>query len=132
MIEAICFDLGYKTAIIALGRVSVSETSSKIVNWNDYFDTIISSEEAGIEKPAREIFQLALSKLKGGDEDTRMVGNRVDADIGGANRMGMKSIWFKWNDRYRDSIDTEEKRSNFTISYMPELLGILDLIIKRR
>jgi len=90
----------------------------------DYFDVIVISEELGIEKPAKEIFQTALDRLKVKVENTIMVGNRSDADIVGANRIGMKSVWLKWNDRYKETINSEGEKPDFAIKSLPELLGI--------
>jgi len=42
---------------------------------------IVISEEVGIEKPDKRIFQLALEALKIKAEKAVMVGNRIDTDI---------------------------------------------------
>jgi len=57
-----------------------------------------------------------------------MVGNRIDADIVGGNRVGMKSVWFKWNDRYEEIIGSEDEKPDFIIKSLAELLGILSSI----
>ncbi|MBN2186820.1 MAG: HAD-IA family hydrolase [Dehalococcoidia bacterium] len=93
----------------------------------DYLDATIISQEIGIEKPAKEIFEAALEKLNSKAENAIMVGNRIDADVVGANKVGMKSVWFKWNDRYQETINDGKERPNFVIKSFPELLGILGL-----
>ena len=57
-----------------------------------------------------------------------MVGNRIDADIVGGNRVGMKSVWFKWNDRYEEIIGSEDEKPDFTIKSLSELPGILSSV----
>jgi len=48
-----------------------------------------------------------------------------EVDVRLANRIGMKSVWFKWNNRYQETISNEEERPDFVIKSLPELLGIL-------
>jgi len=53
---------------------------------------IVISEEVDIEKPDKRVFQVALDELGVEAENAVMVGNRIDADIVGANRIGMKRV----------------------------------------
>ena len=82
----------------------------------------------GIEKPDKKIFEVALARLGVKPENAVMVGNRIDADILGANRFGMKSVWFRWNTRYNDTIDSSQEKPDFTINSLFELLGLLALV----
>jgi len=119
---------GYKVALIANDE---DATSARNVITNtglkDYFDTIVISSELGIEKPGRKIFEVALKSLGVKAENAVMVGNRVDTDIVGANRLGMTSVWFKWNNRYPTSINASEKKPDFTIRSLFELPNVLGL-----
>jgi len=118
---------GYKIALVANVDSIDARNIMVTCGLEDYFDSIIISEEIGIEKPAREIFKAALKELKVKAENTIMVGNRIDTDIAGANRIGMKSVWFKWNNRYKETISNEEERPDFVIKSLSELLSILSL-----
>ena len=118
---------GYKVAIIANGDSNSCRNIIKVTGLQDYFDTIIISEEAGIEKPDQKIFNIALAKLDVKAENTVMVGNRIDADVIGANRIGMKSVWFKWNNRYKDEISNREERPDFIIKELAELPQLLSV-----
>ena len=93
----------------------------KATGLQDYFDAIIISEEVGIEKPCQGIFDAALAKLGVKAENAVMVGNRIDADILGANRLGMKSVWFKWNARYSDTVESSQEEPDFTINSLFQL-----------
>ncbi len=55
---------------------------------------LVSSEEAGREKPAREPFELCLEKLKLPPEHIWYVGDSFEKDIKGAMQAGMKPVWF--------------------------------------
>ncbi len=58
-----------------------------------YLDTIITSVDFGYGKPGAEIFRHALKTLDIGPEEAIMVGDKLQADILGANRMGIRSVW---------------------------------------
>ena len=119
---------GYRTAMIANGDSAGARNIIAACGLEDYFDVIVISEEVGIEKPDKQVFQVALDKLGVEAENAVMVGNRIDADIVGANRVGMKSVWFRWNDRYEEIIGSEEEKPSFIIKSLAELPGILSSI----
>jgi putative hydrolase of the HAD superfamily len=58
-----------------------------------FFETIITSAACGIRKPDERIFQLALDQIGVPAGQTAMVGDSLEADIQGANQMGIYSIW---------------------------------------
>ena len=120
---------GYKVALIANDEDAVG-TRNILANTGlkEYFDTIVISGELGTEKPDRRIFKAALKALGVKAEDAVMVGNRVDTDIVGANRSGMVSVWFKWNNRYPALIDACEKKPDFNICSLFELPKVLGLL----
>jgi len=119
---------GYKVAIVANGDSVGARNIIEAAGLQDYFDTIVISEEVGIEKPCQGIFEAALAQLGVKPENAVMVGNRIDADVLGANRFGMKSVWFRWNTRYSDTIDSSQERPDFTINSLFELPSLLALM----
>jgi len=119
---------GYRVAMIANAHSTDARNIIKATGLQDYFDAVIISEEVGIEKPCQRIFELALAKLSTRAENAVMVGNRIDTDIVGANRMGMKSVWFRWNDRHSDAIHSGEEEPDFIIHSLSELPGLLALM----
>ncbi len=56
---------------------------------------LITSEEAGADKPAENIFRLALSTLGVSPQEAVAIGDDFEADIRPARAMGMKTIWLK-------------------------------------
>ena len=88
----------------------VADTHSKTA-WNvlhqhdlyDLFDAFAISEQVGCEKPDSRMFRAALDALEIAPGDYArvvMVGNNLSRDVRGANRLGLISIWFHWNERY--------------------------------
>ena len=60
---------------------------------DDAIDAVVSSHSCGWQKPHRRIFERALELVRASPEEAFMVGDRLDADIGGAARVGMRSVW---------------------------------------
>ena len=58
----------------------------------DYITYLVSSEEAGVEKPHIKIMQLALQKLNVAKDQVIMIGDEVSTDIKGADSLGVKGI----------------------------------------
>jgi FMN phosphatase YigB (HAD superfamily) len=119
---------GYRTAMIANGDSDSIRSIIEATGLKDYFDSVVISEEVGIEKPYQRIFEIALAQLSVKSENAVMVGNKIDADILGANRAGMKSVWFRWNNRYNHTIYSSQEKPDFTISSLLELPGLLALM----
>jgi putative hydrolase of the HAD superfamily len=119
---------GYRIGMIANGDSTGARNIINSIGLQGYFDAIVVSEEVGIEKPYQAIFEVALAKLGVKAENAVMVGNRIEADILGANRIGMKSVWFRWNDRYSDTIDGSEEKPDFTINSLFDLPSLLALM----
>nr|GGG78894.1 hypothetical protein GCM10011398_25270 [Virgibacillus oceani] len=90
-------------------------------NLNDCFDVIIISEEAGVSKPDKRIFELALNKLHVQAEDTLFVGDDIEKDIGGCQHANIKGIWFN---PYMIKNDTEIK-PYAEIHFFDRLLGYI-------
>ena len=59
---------------------------------NRFFKVIVLSSEVKVRKPDREIFRLAMNLANTSPEHCIMVGDRLDNDIGPANKLGMKTI----------------------------------------
>lgn len=56
-----------------------------------YVKHLVTSEEVGVEKPNRKIFQTALKKLSLMPDDVIMIGDNEEKDIMGAENMGIRS-----------------------------------------
>jgi HAD superfamily hydrolase (TIGR01509 family) len=86
-------------------------------------DTIVLSSEVGKRKPHRAIFERALGELGVSAEDAVFVGDRLDADVYGASRLGMKTVqalWFRADDA---PVDVEPDYQAFTLM---DVLNVAD------
>jgi putative hydrolase of the HAD superfamily len=86
--------LGYHLGLIS--NTSDDGNVQRIVDrWGlrPFFETIITSAALGIRKPDPRIFKVALDHLHVQPGAAAMVGDMLDADVLGANQLGIYSIW---------------------------------------
>jgi putative hydrolase of the HAD superfamily len=79
---------------------------------NQYCQSIVTSEEAGKEKPNPLMFKLALQKLNLKSSEVCMIGDNFKKDIFGANSLNIHTIWLnheRKQESYSDSTIKEAK-----------------------
>jgi putative hydrolase of the HAD superfamily len=122
---------GFKVGIITNTTISRENDVRKTLRQlglESYFDFIVTSVDAGCEKPDGRIFSIALRAVGVKAGEAVMVGDRVAKDIVGGNRIGMMTILFKWNQRYPETVKGQEEQPTYTIKHLRELLCVLDQI----
>lgn len=83
----------YKLGVITNGYTSVQREKIRTVGIENYFDDIIVSEEAGLEKPDPRIFQLSCEHLGVTPEEAVFIGDYYPNDIAGAISAKIMPIW---------------------------------------
>jgi putative hydrolase of the HAD superfamily len=81
---AVCTDL----------TAHIQHRKLKALGLSDDVSYLVTSEEAGREKPHPEIFHLCLEKLQLPAEEICFIGDSYDKDIEGAAAAGMQTVWF--------------------------------------
>ncbi|WP_338722704.1 HAD family hydrolase [Devosia sp. XK-2] len=127
MVEALAAE-GYRLALVADGHVRSFETVLGGHGIYPHFEVKVISETERCQKPDRRMFEKALRGL--GLEATDagavvMVGNHLERDIGGANRLGIVSIWQSWSHRRSRVPASADEVPRFTIRSPGELPGLL-------
>jgi HAD superfamily hydrolase (TIGR01509 family) len=61
----------------------------------DRFDAHVTSRDTHFGKPHPAMFQRALAALKVRPAEAAMLGDRLDRDVAGAQRSGLRAIWFR-------------------------------------
>ena len=106
-------DRGYRTGLISnTGRTGgrFLRPVQDRLGIGESFDVRIFSDEVGVRKPDRAIFQVALDELSLTAEEVVHVGDDVVADVAGAKSIGMRGVWFNtgfWKDAKADRADAE-------------------------
>lgn len=108
----------YKLHIITNGFKDVQLLKIKKSNLEKYFTTLTTSDEAGVKKPHPDIFYTALEKAKMNPRNCLMIGDSFEADIEGAQHVGMKTMFF--NHREEPVSNTE-----ITIKHLKEIKNYL-------
>ncbi len=88
-----------------------------------YIDYLVTSEEAGSEKPHSIMFLLALNKINMLPKEVIMVGDNKINDVEGANSVGIDTILIGKKETKKNKKDFS--RPDFTIKNIPKVLNIL-------
>ncbi|PRX45224.1 YjjG family noncanonical pyrimidine nucleotidase [Salegentibacter salegens] len=86
----------YELHIITNGFEEVQHKKLTNSGISKYFTTITTSEEAGVKKPNKLIFEAALQKSSALAENSIMIGDNYEADCTGAKNCGIKPIFFDY------------------------------------
>ena len=87
-------ELGYRLGMVS--NTSDDENVQQLVDrWKlrPFFESIVTSAGCGFRKPDGRIFRIALDHFKLPPVQIAMVGDSLEADILGANQLGIYSIW---------------------------------------
>ena len=87
-----------------------------------YFDPIIISGDIGYRKPDLRLFSAALSAMKMDSSEVLYVGNDMYRDIYGAQRLQIKTIFFKSNQGQQEK---DGVKPDYIIYKFPELLNAI-------
>ncbi len=82
---------GLKLAIVTDLTAQIQLQKWQKLKLDRFFDCLVSSEEAGVEKPSPYIFELALQKLQLNTNEVAMIGDNVAKDIAGAEALLIKT-----------------------------------------
>lgn len=85
----------YQLHLITNGFDEVQSHKVNNSGLKNYFPYMLTAETAGIKKPDPRIFQRALKDTGATPENSVMIGDSYEADILGARRAGLRTIWFR-------------------------------------
>ncbi len=91
-------------------------------------DAVVLSSEVGKRKPHAAIFERALEEVAVEPGDALFVGDRMDADVLGASRVGMttvQALWFRADDV---PVDAEPDFQAFT---QMDVLNVVDRLLAK-
>ncbi len=87
----------YRLHIITNGFEEIQEKKLRNSQMRQYFQVVVNSEMAGVKKPNPKIFQLALRKAEVAATNALMIGDSLEADVLGAQRLGIHALHFNTN-----------------------------------
>ncbi len=101
----------YELHIITNGFKEVQYIKLENSDLTKYFSTIITSEEAGAQKPKPEIFKHALETANAEKNECLMIGDDIETDIKGALNFGIDQVLFNPNNNKHNFEPTYEINS---------------------
>ena len=118
----------YHLAIISDGQTAYAVPELNAVGLSGYFDPIIVSGDFGCRKPDEHLFTAALTAMKMEPSEVLYVGNDMYRDVYGAQRLGMKTVFFKSN---QGTQEKEGVKPDYIIYNFPELLNAIRFFEER-
>jgi len=85
-------NLNIKTAIVTDLTSQIQFRKIIFFGLEQYFDYVVTSEEAGFDKPNQASFELVLKKLNLSANQCWMIGDNLMADILGGNNCGLTTM----------------------------------------
>ena len=89
---------GYELCILSNGFAGVQQRKLQNSGIARFFSHIVLSEDVGISKPQRGIFDAALQIVGRKPDEVVMIGDNAITDIQGAHLAGWSTIYFRYKD----------------------------------
>jgi putative hydrolase of the HAD superfamily len=103
-----------------IGLLSNGNSYPELCGLSGYFSFVIFSQDYGIEKPDRRIFEIAIEKAGCSANKLLHVGDSLENDVEGARNAGIKSVWLN-----RTHVKNKSTiRPDFEITTLNELISI--------
>jgi len=114
---------GIKLGLLTNGAADMQMTKIRKFGLAKYFGVCLIEGEVGCGKPDPKIYETALGKLQVKTEKTWMVGDDLIADIDGAQRVGIFSIWCDYD---KNGLPGNSKiKPDSIINSISEILSLL-------
>ena len=110
----------YRMYILSNGFREVQDKKLRNSGLAPYFTRMILSEDAGIQKPHKGIFDFALINTNSRRCETLMIGDCFEADIFGAHQSKIDQLWFN-----PQGLPPQEFTPTYTVKSLEEIKGIL-------
>ena len=84
----------YRLYILSNGFKELQSRKMQTAGIDKYFDALILSEDIGVNKPHRKLYEHAMQRTASQPEESIMIGDMFDTDIVGAANFGIDSIYY--------------------------------------
>jgi len=122
--EALLVELAGQAGLVLMtnGIKEVQRSRLKLSTIGDFFSHVIISDEVGVAKPDRKIFEIAMARMAEPDKSTvLMVGDNLSSDIKGGLDFGIATCWYN-----RENLETDPMIvPTYQIKDLGEVLAIV-------
>ena len=94
------------------------------LDLHNFFDDVVTFNDTGVYKPAKEPFIKISEKLNANLEECMMVGDWPERDIKGAGQLGMKTAFAK----YGSTEDIIDSGADYDLDSLSEIIDIIKQI----
>ena len=84
----------YRLAAVTNGAPGMQGQKLDAVGLGERFETVVHAGYDTAAKPASEPFEVALAAVETTPDRAAYVGDSLSSDVAGANRAGLRSVWF--------------------------------------
>jgi FMN phosphatase YigB (HAD superfamily) len=118
---------GWRLGVVTNGATLMQNAKIEQVGLRAHVDAVCVSQEEGVEKPDRRIFEIAMAKLGVGADAAGsfahgwMVGDNLAADIAGGRGCGLRTVWLPLG----RPLDPDGPRPDYTAASMADALALL-------
>jgi 2-haloacid dehalogenase len=113
---------GLKTAILSNGTPAMLAAAVGAAGLGPLFDAVLSVEEVGAFKPARQVYQLAVDRLGTPAAAIAFVSSN-GWDAHAASAFGMQVVWCNRYGQRRERLPGAPDREITTLAELPALVG---------
>ena len=113
---------GYRMHMTSNGFHEVQYKKLAACGLRDYFDTIILSEDAGVNKPSPLYFDFALKMSGAHRESALMIGDNLNTDIHGSLSAGIDALLFN---RWQVNLSESTVVPTFVVETLADIKQIL-------
>ena len=113
-------DDGIGLALITNGNKEAQRSKIDRFGLGPLFNYILVEGEFGVGKPDQRVYRHALEQLDASAAETWMVGDNLEWDVGGPQKLGITGIWV--NPRGDGPPETAKVRPDRIITSLTELL----------
>lgn len=110
----------YRLYILSNGFREIQDKKMRNSGLAPYFTRMILSEDAGIQKPQKGIFDFALKNTNSRRTETLMIGDCWEADIAGAYNSRIDQLWLN-----PDNLPFNGFTPTYTVKSLAEIVRIL-------
>lgn len=84
---------GHRLALLTNGCSLFQRRKLSRYTLEPLFERVLIEGELGYGKPDRRVFEAALEHFQAAPEEAWMIGDNLEADIGGAQALGITGVW---------------------------------------
>lgn len=118
----------FRLAVVSDGQSLWAIPELNDVGLAGYFDPVVISSDYGFRKPDERLFQIALRKMNMTPDEVLFVGNDMFRDVYGANKAGIRNIFFR---SYLDDKKITDAEPDYIIYNFSELLEAVRFFVRQ-